>query len=167
LKKIRSGKGEAARKVAIRKVMRMQTKTQFEQLMADPEFRRLYAIEGLITEAGEFIARLMQEQGVSKAELARRLGRSRAYVTRLLSGSANMTIRTLAEVAYALGAEVKLRAEPIETAERDAVGSGMQDRVWWSGKLGGWYLEGDTASLPTKPPGRLRPDPAGRFCYAA
>jgi len=145
----------------------MQAKTQFERLMADPEFRRLYAIEGLITEAGEFIARLMQEQGVSKAELARRLGRSRAYVTRLLSGSANMTIRTLAEVAYALGAEVKLRAEPIETAERDAVASWQMRQVWRFGKVAPWRPVADTAELPTKPPGRLRPDPAGRFCYAA
>jgi len=107
----------------------MKAKTHFEQLMENPEFRRLYAIEGLVTEAGEFIARLMEQQGVSKAELARRLGRSRAYVTRLLSGSANMTVRTLAEVAYALGAEVKLQAASVETAERDTVGSELPVHV--------------------------------------
>ena len=52
----------------------MKTKTQFEQLMESPEFRKLYAIEGLVAEAGEFIARLMEERKVTKAELARRLG---------------------------------------------------------------------------------------------
>ena len=48
---------------------------------------------------------------MSKADLARRLNKSRAWVTQLLSGKANMTVRTLAEVVYALNAEVKLRAQ--------------------------------------------------------
>ncbi len=87
-------------------------KTQHEILMEDPEFRRLLAIEALVTEASETIARLMAEQNVSKADLARRLHKSRAWVTQLLSGKANMTVRTLAEVVYALDAEVKLSAQP-------------------------------------------------------
>ena len=87
-------------------------KTQHEVLMEDPEFRRLLSIEALVAEASEAIAKLMAEQNVSKADLARRLNKSRAWVTQLLSGKANMTIRTLAEVAYTLGAEVKLHAQP-------------------------------------------------------
>jgi len=79
--------------------------------MRDPEYRRLYAIEGLVTDAAELVARLMEKQGVNKAELARRLGKTRAWVTQLLSGRANMTMRTFAEVVYALNAEVKLSAE--------------------------------------------------------
>lgn len=58
----------------------------------------------------------MAEAGVNKAELARRLGKSRAYVTQLLGGRANMTVRTLADVAYALDAEVKLDARPHTTS---------------------------------------------------
>ena len=57
-------------------------------------------------------ARLMAAQNVSKADLARRLNNSRAWVMQLLSGKANMTVRTVAEVAFTLGAEVKLRAQP-------------------------------------------------------
>jgi transcriptional regulator with XRE-family HTH domain len=87
-------------------------KTQHEVLMEDPEFRRLLSVEALVAEASEVIARLMAEQNVSKADLARRLNKSRAWVTQLLSGKANMTVRTLAEVVYALDAEVKLRAHP-------------------------------------------------------
>jgi hypothetical protein len=45
--------------------------------------------------------------------LARRLKKSRAWVTQLLGGNANMTVRTLAEVVYALDAEVKLHARPL------------------------------------------------------
>jgi transcriptional regulator with XRE-family HTH domain len=87
-------------------------KTQHEVLMEDPEFRKLLAIEAAVAESSEMIARLMAEQSVSKADLARRLNKSRAWVTQLLSGKANMTIRTLAEVVYALGAEVKVQAQP-------------------------------------------------------
>ncbi|MCC6366726.1 MAG: helix-turn-helix transcriptional regulator [Bryobacterales bacterium] len=87
-------------------------KTQHEILMEDREFRRLLTIEALVTEASEMIARLMAEQDVSKADLARKLNKSRAWVTQLLSGKANMTVRTLGEVVYALGAEVKLNAQP-------------------------------------------------------
>ena len=83
-------------------------KTQHEILMEDPEFRKLLSVEALAAEASEAIARLMAEQGVSKADLARRLDKSRAWVTQLLSGRANMTVRTLAEVVHALDAEVKL-----------------------------------------------------------
>jgi len=108
----------------------MKTKTQFEQLMESPEFRKQYAIEGLVTEAGEFIARLMQQQGVTKAELARRLGKSRAYITQMLSGSTNLTVRTLAEVAYALGAEVRLEAAPVEAAEREQARTELEQPVW-------------------------------------
>jgi transcriptional regulator with XRE-family HTH domain len=87
-------------------------KTQHEVLMEDPEFRRLLSVEALVAEASELIARLMTEQNVSKADLARRLKKSRAWVTQLLSGKANMTVRTLAEVVYTLDAEVKLHAQP-------------------------------------------------------
>lgn len=59
-----------------------------------------------ISEFGEDVCRLMDEQGVSRAELARRLGTSRAYVTKLLGGNANFTLQTMAKVAMALGAAV-------------------------------------------------------------
>jgi transcriptional regulator with XRE-family HTH domain len=65
-----------------------------------------------VAEASEVAGRMMAAQIVSKADLAGRLNKSRAWVTQLLSGKANMTVRTLAEVAYTLGAEVKLHAQP-------------------------------------------------------
>ena len=87
-------------------------KTQYDILMRDPEFRKQVSAETLVAEASELIAKLMAKENVSKADLARRLNRSRAWVTQLLSGRANMTIRTLAEVSFALGAEVKLSGQP-------------------------------------------------------
>jgi transcriptional regulator with XRE-family HTH domain len=87
-------------------------KTQHEVLMEDPEFRRQLSVEALVAEASETIAKLMVQQNMSKADLARRLNKSRARVTQVLSGRTNLTIRTLAEVACALDAEVKLYAQP-------------------------------------------------------
>lgn len=86
-------------------------KTQHDILMEDPEFRKLLAMEALAAEASEAISRLMAEQNVSKADLARKLNKSRAWVTQLLSGKANLTVRTLAEVVHALDSEVKLNAQ--------------------------------------------------------
>ena len=106
-------------------------KTQHEVLMEDPEFRRLLSIESLAAEASEVIARLMTEQKLSKADLARRLNKSRAWVTQLLSGKANMTVRTLAEVVYSLGAEVKLNAQqPSWKTAGKPLGSGWQSVVF-------------------------------------
>ena len=88
-------------------------KTQYEILSADPEFRRLLAIEHLPFAATELIATRMAELNITKAELARRLNKSRAWVTQLLSGQTNMTLRTLADVAFALDTEVHLTSHAI------------------------------------------------------
>src|SRR5258708_8252338 len=106
-------------------------KMQHEVLMEDPEFRRLLSVEALVAEASEVIARLLAEQNVSKADLARRLNKSRAWVTQLLSGKTNMTVRTLAEVVYALDAEVKLHAQPPTwKMARRPLGTGWQPAVF-------------------------------------
>lgn len=92
----------------------MSEKSTYEILLEKPENRRLWAQEGLVLEGSELVARLMNESGVTRSELAKRIGKTRSYVTQLLSGSRNMTLRTLADIAFALGAEVKMEAVPIE-----------------------------------------------------
>ena len=99
-------------------------KTQHADLIEDPEFRRLLSIEALVAEASETVAGLMAEQNLSNADLARRLNKSRAWVTQLLSGKANMTIRTLAEVVYTLGAEAKLVAGRLRVGMQTSRGRG-------------------------------------------
>lgn len=46
------------------------------------------------------------ETGTGQQEIAEKLGVNRSVVNRLLRGTANLTIRTLGEVAWALGLEV-------------------------------------------------------------
>jgi len=52
------------------------------------------------------VARVMDEKGVSQSELARRLGVSRARVSQLMQHKSSPTLRTMVEVATALGCEV-------------------------------------------------------------
>lgn len=78
-----------------------------------PEARPRTEQERLVLEAIEKVGEAMEEANVSKAELARRLGTSRANVTALLSGRRNMTLRTLADLASALGQRVAITLEPL------------------------------------------------------
>ncbi len=83
-------------------------KTKFEEFVTDFENRRLFEQEALALDATELIIELMEKQGVNKTELAGRVGKSKAFVTQILGGSRNMTLHTLADVAFALGCRIKL-----------------------------------------------------------
>jgi transcriptional regulator with XRE-family HTH domain len=85
--------------------------TKHDELMLDPEFRKLYAIEGLIADTAQLIWDLMERRNLKQADLARLLNKTPAFVSQLLNGKANMTVRTLAEVVYTLGATVKINSE--------------------------------------------------------
>ncbi len=69
--------------------------------------------ERLVLWTTEEIVEAMDAAGVTQAELARRLGTSRAHVSALLRGRRNMTLRTLAEVAHALGRRVEISLAPL------------------------------------------------------
>ena len=85
---------------------------------ASPEARRLYEQERLILWTTEAVAEAMAELGMTRAQLAEALGTSRANVTQLLSGSRNMTLRTLAAVAHACELRAEIRLEPLACLPR-------------------------------------------------
>lgn len=61
--------------------------------------------------AGDFARDIQWEierQGLSRAEVARRLNVSRSRVTQALASDSNHTIRSLVEIAAALGCEVSI-----------------------------------------------------------
>jgi hypothetical protein len=76
------------------------------------ENKALYQQEELLLEVTELLASVMDDNDVSKAELARRIGKSKAFVTQCLSGSQNLTLRTLADLFLALGYRLQLGAVP-------------------------------------------------------
>lgn len=67
------------------------------------ENARLVAQELLITEVTEAIWKVMEEASITKSELARRMKATKGHVSQVLSGSRNMTLRTLADICFALG----------------------------------------------------------------
>lgn len=66
------------------------------------ENAKLMAQELLITEVTEEIWEAMQEADVTKSNLAKRMGATKGYISQVLSGSRNMTLRTLSDICFAL-----------------------------------------------------------------
>ncbi|HRZ05547.1 MAG TPA: helix-turn-helix transcriptional regulator [Candidatus Competibacteraceae bacterium] len=72
---------------------------------------KLVAQERFITEVTETIWKGMEESGINKTDLANRMGATKGYVSQVLSGSRNMTLRTLADICFALDLSPKFRVE--------------------------------------------------------
>jgi transcriptional regulator with XRE-family HTH domain len=93
-----------------------------------PENARLVAQERLITQVTEALWQEMEEPGVNKADLAARMGTTRGYISQILNGSRNMTLRTLADICFALNRQASIcldgtgsdgwESEPVETFTR-------------------------------------------------
>jgi len=81
-----------------------------DKLKSDSEEMRLYQQEWLILETTELIATLMEDKGIKKSELAEKLGRTKGYITQLLDGRANMTLRTISDVMWALDSSLIVNA---------------------------------------------------------
>ena len=85
-----------------------------ERQTRSPEARRRYEQERLVLWVSEALAQAMAESGLSKADLAERLGTSRAHITQVLSGSRNMTLRTVADLAWACDQRAGFQMDPLE-----------------------------------------------------
>jgi transcriptional regulator with XRE-family HTH domain len=83
-----------------------------EWVNANSKRASVYAQESLIVDAAEEIWAALAEEKMTKADLAARLGKSKAFITQLLNGSRNMTLRTLADVASALGRRTCILLRP-------------------------------------------------------
>lgn len=78
-------------------------KSWFDEKNVTHRERQLFEEEHAVLLATEEILRLMDKEGITKAQLAKELGKSKAYVTQALAGGRNMTLRTLAAFAWACG----------------------------------------------------------------
>lgn len=108
---------------------------------------RIYEQEALIEDANELIAELMTAQSVTKKELAKRIGKTPGFVSQVLSGNRNMTLRTFADLAFALGSRIKLDHHPVTEPRTYRTAPGMVQfkhsardkdpyRVWFSSAMG-------------------------------
>jgi len=97
---------------------------QVSKWETDPAF----ILEGVLLDVNERICALMDAKGISRSELARRLGKSRQYVTRLLNGQPNVTLRTLTEIAVALGEGLEVAIPSSATEARQHAVEARQTR---------------------------------------
>ena len=86
-----------------------QLEQDYKELLEDVE----YHIEGLKAEFAEEVSKYLEEEGITRAELARRMGTSPAWITKMLRTNWNMTMETMAKLAFALGMKVEPKFVPI------------------------------------------------------
>jgi transcriptional regulator with XRE-family HTH domain len=87
--------------------------TIFEQFRDDATMAETYAQEAFVIDILERIAERMEQSGVNRSQLAKKLGTSTANITQTLRGTKNLSTRTLARIAHALGGVPEFRiAEP-------------------------------------------------------
>jgi len=93
--------------------MRNNSLFHTETEIQSEDYKKLYAAEELTFNVTEDLLIQMEDMEVSKSELAEKLGRTKAYVSQLLSGSRNMTLRTLSDICYALKIKPSVNFEDV------------------------------------------------------
>lgn len=87
--------------------------TLVERLTESGEEMRLFQQERAILEFTEMVCERMGQLGVNRAELARRMGKTKGYATQLLDGQANLTIRTMSDILFALSRALHFYDAPL------------------------------------------------------
>ena len=75
-----------------------------------PEVADIEVIEeSALAMAQSTIQNAINESGITRTELARRMDRDKSFISRVLSGSHNLTIKTMARSLAACGFEVRFQ----------------------------------------------------------
>lgn len=80
----------------------MSLKELKDELFEATPYRRAYAIEDLIHRVAERVLVYRQKRGLTQAELARETEQTQPRIAEIEGGFVNMTLRTLAKLAFAL-----------------------------------------------------------------
>ncbi len=80
---------------------------QVEELERDPDF----VAEAMALSFVESILDFMQKEDVSQAELAERMKVSPAFISRILAAPPNLTLKSMAKIALALGVVPQISLE--------------------------------------------------------
>ena len=78
-----------------------------KQLFEDIEFRRAHAAEDLIHRVALRVFQLRHERNMTQKELAQEIGMKQPRIAEIEGGFANITLKTLAHLAFALGYRVE------------------------------------------------------------
>lgn len=91
---------------------RFDESTEYDRFEKSSEAaRRLLRQEELILDVTCTLAEALDREGMMKTSLAQNLGRTKGFVSQLLAGGRNLTLRTIADMADALGYRVKVVLE--------------------------------------------------------
>lgn len=80
------------------------------------EARRLYEHERLMTWVTEELSKAIDDSGMTRSEVAAALGSSKSHVTQVLRGTRNLTLKSIAEIAWATGFRISVAREPLRAA---------------------------------------------------
>lgn len=89
--------------------------TVLKMLLEDADFAKSYRHEELIVDVTESIYEIMKKNNMNKSKLAKASGLSKARITKLLDGSANMTLKSIADIAHALKVTPKIHIDSTES----------------------------------------------------
>lgn len=101
---------------------------------ASPANRLLLKQERLILEVTELLSAALEESGLTRSELAHRLGKTKGFVSQLFSGGRNLTLRTISDVADALGVKISVKAKSGSQKQQSAP---RATSMRWTTKTGG------------------------------
>ena len=103
-----------------------RSKTAYETFeAASTQHRRLLQQEKLILEVTDVLSDALRREGLSKTDLATRLEKTKGFVSQVLAGDRNLTLRTIADVADALGYEIHIQAMKKIVHQRAAFEPGL------------------------------------------
>jgi ribosome-binding protein aMBF1 (putative translation factor) len=106
-----------------------------------------YLEQKLILDVTELIVERMEREGINKTQLAKKLGRSKGYITQLLDGRANMTLRTLSDIMWALDCTLSVGTQPLDQDYQEATFLAFESPM----ETGQWSV-----SFPARPNLRCR-----------
>lgn len=87
----------------------MRNKTIYDEYMKDKEFERLMMQEDLIMDITEDFCELLEIEKINRSTLAKIMGKTKGYISQLLNGGRNLTLRSLADLAYYLGYSISIQ----------------------------------------------------------
>ena len=90
---------------------------------SDKEFDQLVRQEELILQVTETLTQALEDAEMTRVEVAKRLGKSPGFVSQVLGGGRNLTLRTVADIAYALSRRPRLKLSSDQSRSSTVSGS--------------------------------------------
>lgn len=85
-------------------------------MTTDPP-RRIYEEERLLLLVQEALAEAIEKSGLGRSQIALRLGKNRSFVTQALSSGRNLTLASIAALAWAAGYRLRVTVSPLNEPE--------------------------------------------------